>query len=210
MKEHEIIALREQHPDLFRCACALEDNAQANLKTVQGLGAISHGKTDTERSFLNLATTDKIRKDIEKTKEKISELQKKLRSLEAQLVEEENLVIVRMVKAVKMDSKELTMFLRAYASGLISLSEDKMAADSGADTEDVDDDMEGYAQVGNRTVMFQVPQYAPELGDQCWDQVIQDKLHRKPSIRDKLAAAKNECADRPSLERHHKRSEHEL
>ena len=92
-----------------------------------------------------MATTDKIRKDIEKTKEKISELQKKLRSLESQLVEEENLEIVRMVKAVKMDSKELTMFLRAYASGLISLPEDMMAADSGADTEDADDDMEGYA-----------------------------------------------------------------
>ena len=89
-----------------------------------------------------MATTDKIRKDIEKTKEKISELQKKLRSLEAQLVKEENLEIVRMVKAVKMDSKELTMFLRAYASGLISLPEDTMAADSGADA---DDDMEGYA-----------------------------------------------------------------
>ena len=41
------------------------------------------------------------RKYIEKTKEKISEFQKKLRSLEAQLVEEENLEIVRMVKAVK-------------------------------------------------------------------------------------------------------------
>ena len=92
-----------------------------------------------------MATTDKIRKDIEKTKEKISELQKKLRSLESQLVEEENLEIVRMVKAVKMDSKELTMFLRAYASGLITLPEDMMAADSGADTEDADDDMEGYA-----------------------------------------------------------------
>ena len=70
--------------------------------------------------------------------------------------------------------------------------------------------IEVYAQVGNRTVMFQVPQYAPELGDQCWDQVIQDKLHRKPSIRDKLAAAKNECTERPSQERHHKRSEQEL
>ena len=92
-----------------------------------------------------MATTDKIRKDIEKTKEKISELQKKLRSLEAQLVEEENLEIVRMVKAVKMDSKELTMFLRAYASGLITLPVDMMAADSGADIEDADDDMEGYA-----------------------------------------------------------------
>ena len=89
-----------------------------------------------------MATTDKIRKDIEKTKEKISELQKKLRGLEAQLVEEENLEIVRMVKAVKMDIKELTMFLKAYASGLISLPEDMMAADSGVDAED---DMEGYA-----------------------------------------------------------------
>ena len=92
-----------------------------------------------------MATTDKIRKDIEKTKEKISELQKKLRSLEAQLVEEENLEIVRMVKAVKMDSKELTMFLRAYASGLITLPENLMAADSGADTDNADDEMEGYA-----------------------------------------------------------------
>jgi len=88
-----------------------------------------------------LATTDKIRKDIEKTKEKISELQKKLRSLETQLTEEENLEIVRMVKAVKMDNRELTAFLKAYASGLITLPEDVMVADSGADT----DDMEGYS-----------------------------------------------------------------
>ena len=88
-----------------------------------------------------MATTDKIRKDIDKTKEKISELQKKLRSLETQLTEEENLEIVRMVKAVKMDNRELTAFLKAYASGLITLPEDLMVADSGADT----NDMEGYS-----------------------------------------------------------------
>lgn len=41
----------------------------------------------------------------------------------AQLAEEENLEIVRMVKAVKMDNKELTAFLKAYASGMISLPE---------------------------------------------------------------------------------------
>lgn len=82
-----------------------------------------------------MATVDKIRNDIAKTKEKISELQKKVRTLEAQLVEEENLEIVRMVKAVRMDNKELTAFLKAYASGLITLPEDLMAADSGADTE---------------------------------------------------------------------------
>ena len=37
-----------------------------------------------------MATVEKIRRDIEKTKEKISEQQKRLRSLEAQLVEEES------------------------------------------------------------------------------------------------------------------------
>ena len=86
-----------------------------------------------------MATVEKIRNDIAKTKEKISELQKKQRSLEAQLAEEDNLEIVRMVKAVKMDNKELTAFLKAYASGLISLPEDMMAADSGADTEETED-----------------------------------------------------------------------
>jgi len=88
-----------------------------------------------------MATVDKIR--IAKTKEKIAELQKKQRSLEAQLAEEENLEIVRMVKAVKMDNKELTAFLKAYASGLITLPEDMMAADSGAEpkeTEDMNDE----------------------------------------------------------------------
>lgn len=87
-----------------------------------------------------MATTQKIRNDIEKTKEKISELQKKLRSLETQLVEEENLEIVRMVKAVKMDNRELTAFLKAYASGLITLPADMITADSGAipDTEETE------------------------------------------------------------------------
>ena len=68
-----------------------------------------------------MATVEKIRKDIEKAKEKISVQQKRLRELEAQLTEEENLEIVRMVKAVRMDNKELTAFLKAYASGLITL-----------------------------------------------------------------------------------------
>ena len=38
MKEQEILALREQHPALFRRAIALEDNALPGLKTVKGLG----------------------------------------------------------------------------------------------------------------------------------------------------------------------------
>ena len=80
-----------------------------------------------------MATTDKIRKDIAKTKEKISQLQTKLRTLETQLTEEENLDIVRMVKAVKMDNRELTAFLKAYASGLITLPDGMMEAEAAAD-----------------------------------------------------------------------------
>lgn len=85
-----------------------------------------------------MATVEKIRRDIEKTKERISEQQKRLRSLEAQLVEEENLEIVRMVKAVKMDNRELTAFLKAYASGLITLPEGMMEAEASADPGDED------------------------------------------------------------------------
>ena len=86
-----------------------------------------------------MATTQKIRNDIAKTKEKIAEQQKRLRALEAQLAEEENLEIVRMVKAVKMDNKELTAFLKAYASGMISLPEGMMPE---ASTEN--EETEGY------------------------------------------------------------------
>ena len=63
-----------------------------------------------------MATVEKIRRDIEKTREKISEQQKHLRALEAQLTEEENLEIVRMVKAVRMDNKELTAFLMEHTT----------------------------------------------------------------------------------------------
>ncbi len=89
-----------------------------------------------------MATTQKIRNDIARTKEKIAELQKRQRALEAQLTEEENLEIVRMVKAVKMDNKELTAFLRAYASGLITLPEDMMAAAASGDGEEGQDNEE--------------------------------------------------------------------
>jgi septal ring factor EnvC (AmiA/AmiB activator) len=71
-----------------------------------------------------MAMIDKIRNDIEKTKVKIAEQQKRLRELEQKAAEEENLEIVRMVKAVKMDNKELSAFLKAYASGRISLPDD--------------------------------------------------------------------------------------
>ena len=91
-----------------------------------------------------MATVEKIRNDIAKTKDKIAEQQKKLRALEAQLAEEENLEIVRMVKAVKMDNRELTAFLKAYASGLITLPEDMLAEAGGADSNETED--QGYEE----------------------------------------------------------------
>ncbi len=87
-----------------------------------------------------MATADKIRNDIAKIKEKITELQKRQRTLENQLSEEENLEIVRMVKAVKMDNKELTAFLKAYASGLIVLPDSMTTDNETNETEDTDDE----------------------------------------------------------------------
>ena len=86
-----------------------------------------------------MATTQKIRNDIAKAKEKLAEQQKRLRALEAQLTEEENLEIVRMVKAVRKDTRELTAFLKAYASGMISLPEGMLQE---ASTEN--EETEGY------------------------------------------------------------------
>lgn len=77
-----------------------------------------------------MATVEKIRKDLEKTNEKINQLQNRRKLLETQLTEAENLEIVQLVKAVKMDNKELTAFLKAYASGLIVLPESMMEAAS--------------------------------------------------------------------------------
>ena len=51
---------------------ALEDNARQTLKTVKAWDEIIPGENDLERSFAHIAMVEKIRKDIEKTKEKIS------------------------------------------------------------------------------------------------------------------------------------------
>ena len=78
-----------------------------------------------------MATIEKYRSEIEKAKAKIGELQKKVRDLEQKIAEEENLV-----KAVKMDRGELSAFLKAYASGEITLPE----GDYSGDTEETEDE----------------------------------------------------------------------
>ncbi len=78
---------------------------------------------------------EKINAEIEKNNQKIEEIQKKARAsvaeiqkknkaLENQLIEEENLTIVKMVKTVNLDNKQLTAFLKAYAKGDIEIPEE--------------------------------------------------------------------------------------
>lgn len=85
-----------------------------------------------------MALIEKYRNEIEKAKVKIAEQQKRVRELEQKIADEENLEIVRMVKAVKLDRGELAAFLKAYASGEITLPDTDTAGKE--DTEDNEDE----------------------------------------------------------------------
>ena len=58
---------------------------------------------------------DRIERDIEKTKNKIAELQKQLRELEAAKTEQENLQIVQLVRGLNMTPQEFAAFVRGGA-----------------------------------------------------------------------------------------------
>lgn len=68
-----------------------------------------------------MATVEKLRAEIERAKAKIAEQQKRVQDLEQKIAAEENLEIIRMVKAVRLERTELAAFLKAYASGEIAL-----------------------------------------------------------------------------------------
>ena len=57
---------------------------------------------------------EKVILEIAKTKEKISVLQSKLRELERKKTELENTEIVELVRSTKMNTSELSTFLKAY------------------------------------------------------------------------------------------------
>lgn len=54
---------------------------------------------------------DRINKEIQKTREKITEYQNRLRGLEAQKTETENLEIVQLVRAMRLTPQELSAML---------------------------------------------------------------------------------------------------
>ena len=56
----------------------------------------------------------KLQMEIDKIKQKISEQQTKLRELEHQKTEIENTEIVELVRSMKMNTSELSTFLKAY------------------------------------------------------------------------------------------------
>ena len=55
---------------------------------------------------------DRINKEIAKTREKITEYQNKLKGLEAQKTEADNLEIVQLVRAMRMTPQELNAMLK--------------------------------------------------------------------------------------------------
>ena len=59
---------------------------------------------------------DRINREIEKTREKITEYQNKLKGLEAQKTEAENLQIVQLVRSMRLSPAELTSMLSGAQS----------------------------------------------------------------------------------------------
>lgn len=57
---------------------------------------------------------NKLQMEIDKTKQKIAEQQTKIRELEQQKTEIENTEIVELVRSMKMNTTELSHFLKAY------------------------------------------------------------------------------------------------
>ena len=57
---------------------------------------------------------NKLQMEIDKIKQKITEQQAKLRELEQQKTEIENTKIVELVRSMKMNTGELSTFLKAY------------------------------------------------------------------------------------------------
>lgn len=58
---------------------------------------------------------ERIDREIEKTREKITEYQNKLKGLEAQKTEAENLQIVQLVRSMRLSPQELTSMLSGGA-----------------------------------------------------------------------------------------------
>ena len=78
---------------------------------------------------------DRIERDIEKTKNKIAELQKQLRELEAAKTEQENLQIVQLVRGLNMTPQEFAAFVRGGALQVPPAPQPEFEQEDNADEE---------------------------------------------------------------------------
>ena len=67
---------------------------------------------------------ERLDREIQKTREKITEYQNKLKELTAQKTEAENLQIVQLVRAMRLTPQELTAMLSVPADGYAKEQED--------------------------------------------------------------------------------------
>lgn len=85
---------------------------------------------------------ERVSKDIQKTKEKISEFQAKLRELEKQKTELENIEIVDAVRGMDISLVDLAALLKAAKSGGATSGQvgPKLEAHADTETEDSEDE----------------------------------------------------------------------
>ncbi|MCD8196142.1 MAG: DUF4315 family protein [Lachnospiraceae bacterium] len=83
---------------------------------------------------------ERIDKEIQKTREKITEYQNRLKGLEAQKTEAENLEIVQLVRSLRMTPQELNMVLSGGGiPGMAAAPNDGTPADYKNDYEEQED-----------------------------------------------------------------------
>ncbi|GAB5081283.1 DUF4315 family protein [Hominimerdicola sp. 21CYCFAH17_S] len=79
---------------------------------------------------------DRIDREIQKTREKITEYQNKLKGLEAQKTEAENLQIVQLVRSMRVSPQELNAMLSGGAiPGIAAVSADDEEQEENEDEE---------------------------------------------------------------------------
>ena len=83
---------------------------------------------------------DRINREIEKTREKITEYQNRLKGLEAQKTEAENLQIVQLVRSMRLSPQELTAMLSGGAIPGMAPAPAYSGADNGEQEENEDEE----------------------------------------------------------------------
>lgn len=74
--------------------------------------------------------TERIDREITKTREKITELQRRFRELSLQKTEAENLEIVQLVRAVRMTPQELSALLKSEPiPGIATITQEEKKED---------------------------------------------------------------------------------